>query len=131
MVVEMDDALDGRMATRANLAGYHLQAAVSFARHAHDIESQNRDRPFDDAFLPIFWSASSSVIMSATALEACINEMIKDAIRLESPPPQARAPHRDARFLLTGLARDIICRCQKSPRPQKRTLNHIPLGQHH
>jgi hypothetical protein len=54
MVVEMDDMLlDGRMATRANLAGYHLQAAVSFARHAHELESKIRDLPFGDASLPI------------------------------------------------------------------------------
>jgi hypothetical protein len=88
-----------RMATRANLAGFHLQAAICFARQAYDIELANQGRPFDNASMPIFWNASSSVVMSAAALEARINEMIKETIDSSSTSPEMR---EKALTLMTG-----------------------------
>lgn len=96
-----------QMRTRAKLAEYHLQAAAAFARQTHVIQAENEGRPFGAGYTPVFWHASSSLIMSATALEALVNELIRDILDDKSRPTDIR-----------GRARSIMNRDMKVPRNQ-------------
>jgi hypothetical protein len=60
-----------------NLAAYHIHTAAALARQARSIESENRRHPLDKVFNPVFWSASSSVLMAWLALKANINQLFK------------------------------------------------------
>lgn len=80
----------GTAITRANFAGYHLMAAISFAHQAQQIEEQAKGLVSSDPAAPIRWHCSSAIIMAATALEARINEIIQDIIDDKSSPEETR-----------------------------------------
>jgi hypothetical protein len=61
----------------ANLAAYHIHTAAALARQARSIECEKGGHAFDNAFNPVFWNVSTSVLMAWSALEANINQLFK------------------------------------------------------
>lgn len=64
---------------RHNFAYQHLAAASRFARACRNVEQENAGQAIGAFFDEIIALASSSVILSAAALEANINEVFADA----------------------------------------------------
>ncbi len=65
--------------TRVNFAVQHMLAAARFARRTGELEAAHAGEQFGDFFNEIMHFASATILFSAAALEANINEIFIDA----------------------------------------------------
>lgn len=80
--------------TRMQMTAHQLMGAAAFSRRVGEIEQANAGETFGPFFDEILWTAAASIMLSAAAIEAYLNEFIADRA-------QHFAPHDDA--LLEGF----------------------------
>ncbi len=95
--LEPDNATHGHKATEPSLrfrSGFAVQnivASASFVHEANQMESQHRGESLGPFWDEIRWKVTAAIVMSATALEANINEHLIDDSCLRNLEPQAKS----------------------------------------
>jgi hypothetical protein len=69
------------MTVRRNFAGAHLSSAISAAKRAHVVESNNDTNVFGGWYTEMMEAVPVAIIMSGASLEASANELLEDILQ--------------------------------------------------